>query len=81
MSEITIRDVNFEDLRRVSEIVVESWKTAYRGIVADEYLESLTNGVGKKIINYVMNDFETTDYIGRSAGVVTLEGEKKIFGE
>ena len=42
MSEITIRDVNFEDLRRVSEIVVESWKTAYRGIVADEYLESLT---------------------------------------
>ena len=42
MSEITLRDVNFEDLRRVSEIVVESWKTAYRGIVADEYLESLT---------------------------------------
>ena len=122
MSEITIRDVNFEDLRRVSEIVVESWKTAYRGIVADEYLESLTvdqnyqkrlndytdggfvvaeinnevvgfcryrfenayedkfpdvdcelcalyvksaykgNGVGKKIINYVMNDFKEKGY-------------------
>ena len=42
MSEIVIRNVKFEDLRRVSEIVVESWKTAYRGIVADEYLESLT---------------------------------------
>ena len=43
-------------------------KSAYKG-----------NGVGKKIINYVMNDFETTDYIGRSAGVVTLEGEKKYL--
>ena len=122
MSEIVIRNVKFEDLRRVSEIVVESWKTAYRGIVADEYLESLTvdqnyqkrlndytdggfvvaeinnevvgfcryrfenayedkfpdvdcelcalyvksaykgNGVGKKIINYVMNDFKEKGY-------------------
>lgn len=122
MSEIVIRNVKFEDLRRVSEIVVESWKTAYRGIVADEYLESLTvdqnyqkrlndytdggfvvaeinnevvgfcryrfenayedkfpdvdcelcalyvksaykgNGVGKKIINYVMNDFKKKGY-------------------
>ena len=30
LDKLAIRDVNFEDLRRVSEIVVESWKTAYR---------------------------------------------------
>ena len=28
-----------------------------------------------------LNDFETTDYIGRSALIITLEGEKKYFEE
>ena len=28
-----------------------------------------------------MNDFETTDYTGRSAYIITLEGEKKYFEE
>ncbi len=28
-----------------------------------------------------LNDFETTDYLGRSANIVTLEAEKKYFEE
>ena len=26
-----------------------------------------------------LNDFETTDYLGRSAYITTLEGEKRYF--
>ena len=26
-----------------------------------------------------LNDFEVTDYIGKSSGIVTLESEKKYF--
>lgn len=59
MSEIVIRNVKFEDLRSVSEIIVESWKTAYRGIVADEYLDSLTvdQNYEKIIKDYTENEF------------------------
>lgn len=42
MDEVVIRRARFEDLRSVSEIVVASWKDAYRGIVDDEYLDGLT---------------------------------------
>lgn len=41
MSEIIIRKIELKDLRAVSEIVVRGWQTAYRGIVADEYLDKL----------------------------------------
>ena len=40
-NKINIRDVKKEDLRAVAGIVVNGWKTAYRGIIADEYLDSL----------------------------------------
>ena len=42
MDEVVIRKTKFNDLIKVSEIVISSWKTAYRGIIADEYLDSLT---------------------------------------
>lgn len=42
MSEIIIRNVELKDLKSVSEIVVRGWQTAYRGIVDDDYLDSLS---------------------------------------
>ena len=41
MEDIEIRRVKKEDLWQVSTILVESWKTAYRGIIDTEYLENL----------------------------------------
>ena len=37
-----IRKAQEEDVREVSEITVEDWKTAYRGIIDSGYLDSLT---------------------------------------
>lgn len=42
MNKILVRKVRVEDLKKVAEIQVTSWKTAYEGIVANEYLESLS---------------------------------------
>lgn len=41
-NEITIRRAEKEDIRQVSEILVEDWQKAYRGIIADEYLDSMS---------------------------------------
>ena len=37
-----IRPAKEEDVRQIAEILVEDWKTAYRGIVDDDYLDSLS---------------------------------------
>ena len=56
---IKIRDVKKEDLKAVAEIAVNGWKTAYRGIISDEYLDNLTIDENyKKILrNYTENGF------------------------
>ena len=41
-NKINIRKVRKEDLMDVSELVVNSWKTSYRGIINDDYLNSIT---------------------------------------
>ena len=37
-----IRKAQDEDVREVSEITVEDWKIAYRGIIDSSFLDSLT---------------------------------------
>lgn len=37
-----IRQAREEDVMQIAEIVVEDWKTAYRGIIDDDYLDSLS---------------------------------------
>ncbi len=39
--DIKKRNVKKEVLKQVAEIVVNGWKTAYKGIIDDEYLDSL----------------------------------------
>ena len=36
-----IRRAKEEDARQIAEIIVEDWKIAYKGIIDDEYLDSL----------------------------------------
>ena len=37
-----IRQAREEDVMQIAEIVVEDWKTAYRGMIDDDYLDSLS---------------------------------------
>lgn len=37
MKKIVVRNVKFEDLKAVADIAIRGWKTAYRGIVDNDY--------------------------------------------
>ena len=39
--EIVIRKAEKDDARQIADILVEDWKTAYRGIIDDDYLDSM----------------------------------------
>ncbi len=36
-----IRQARKEDVRQIAEILVEDWQKAYRGIIADDYLDAM----------------------------------------
>ena len=59
MQNIIIRNVKQEDLWAVSSIVVEGWKSAYRGIIDDEFLDSLKveDNYNKRLKDYQENGF------------------------
>ena len=42
MNNLVIRSSKEEDLRQISEIVVEDWQIAYRGIIDNEFLNSMS---------------------------------------
>lgn len=56
---INIRKVKKEDLRVVAEIAVNGWKTAYRGIIEDEFLDNLSieENYQKRLKDYTENGF------------------------
>lgn len=39
---ISIRQANREDVMQISKIIVEDWQIAYRGIIDDDFLDSLS---------------------------------------
>ena len=41
MSNFTIRDAKIEDTHGIAKIHVETWQHAYKGLIPDEYLQSL----------------------------------------
>ena len=38
---MVIRQATGDDARQIAEILVEDWKTAYRGIIDSDYLDSM----------------------------------------
>lgn len=40
---IQVRIASLEDVNEISYILAASWKSAYRGIVHDEYLDSINH--------------------------------------
>ncbi len=39
---ITVRSAEKEDVRQIAEILVEDWQKAYRGIMDDTFLDSMS---------------------------------------
>ena len=70
MKGLLIRNVELSDLKDVSEIVVKGWQTAYRGIVDDDYLDSLSveENYQKRVKDYKENGF------------IVAEQDNKIVG-
>ena len=56
---INVRKIKKEDLRDVAEINVNGWKTAYRGIIDDEFLDNLSieENYQKRLKDYTENGF------------------------
>lgn len=70
MKELIVRNVKYEDLRAVAEIAIRGWQTAYRGIVDDEYLDSLSieENYQKRIKDYKENGFIVAEQDGAVVG-------------
>jgi ribosomal protein S18 acetylase RimI-like enzyme len=51
-----IRTSGIEDIDNISKVLAASWKTAYRGIVNDDYLDSLTDNHWIELLNTGMNN-------------------------
>ncbi len=41
MLDIKIRNVKEEDIEHIVDIKIDGWKTAYKGIINDEYLNNM----------------------------------------
>ena len=67
---IKIRKVQKEDLRAVAEIGVNGWKTAYRGIIDDEFLDNLSieENYQKTLKNYTENGFVVAELNNKVVG-------------
>ena len=57
--DINVRKVRKEDLKSVAEITVNSWQTAYRNIIDDEYLDNLSieEKYKKRLKDYTKDEF------------------------
>lgn len=70
MEDIIIRNIKEEDISDVVDIQISSWKTAYKGIIDDNYLESMDKN--KKI------EQRKKDY--KQNGFIVAEKNKEIVG-
>ena len=58
MNEIKIRKATLNDIKAISTIKVKGWKSAYKNIISDEYLDNMSiQKIGRKLINYIKKEF------------------------
>ena len=70
MNDIIIRNMEKEDIPKVVDIQISGWQTAYKGIVDDEYLNSLNKDARIKKIekSYLKYGFIVAEYQGEIVG-------------
>ena len=59
MENIIIRNIKKKDIHEVVDIQINGWKTAYKGIIEDEYLDSMNKQekIDKREKDYMKNGF------------------------
>lgn len=59
MEDIIIREMKEEDIPSIADIQVNGWKTAYRGIIDDDYLDTINRDeiIERRKKGYKQNDF------------------------
>ena len=67
-----VRNATLQDVNAISCVLASSWKSAYRGIVHDEYLDLLNDN------HWV--DFLNTGIENQTVFAMILEKEEKIIG-
>lgn len=75
MSAVILREAVAPDIERVSKLYLANWQSTYRGLLPDEYLDSLTlDGILKTWSDYLNNPenriytaFERNDFLGFAA--------------
>lgn len=67
-----IRNAGSRDICRISRLLAESWRTAYRGIIADDYLDALPD--------HHWVDFLTSGLAGKELIVLILEVHQELAG-
>jgi len=61
---LEIRIASKKDIKDVSRVYVDSWKTTYRGLVPDDYLDELSyESTEKRWIDFLNNKNETFIYV------------------
>ncbi len=75
-----VRNVKREDLRAISEIIVDSWKEAYKGIIDDEYLESLNaeKNYQRMLEDYTEDGFAVAELNNQVVGFCRYTLENKF---
>ncbi|MGC1296331.1 MAG: GNAT family N-acetyltransferase [Alloacidobacterium sp.] len=68
----TIRQAGIHDAAEIARVHVDSWRTTYKGIVPQEYLDSLSREARTESWNNQISSAE--------ARILVLEDESRIFG-
>ena len=68
---IIIRNATIDDIERIADIKIEGWQTAYRGIIDDEFLDSMDRA---KEIEKRRNNVEN------GVNIIVAEKDKNIVG-
>ena len=59
MENIIIRNIKKQDIPKVADIQINGWKTAYKGIIEDKYLNAMNKEekIKKRQKDYMLNGF------------------------
>ena len=70
MENIIIRDIKRQDIPEVVDIQINGWKTAYKGIIDDKYLDTMSKEerIEKRQKDYKLNGFIVAELNGEIVG-------------
>ncbi len=68
--EIIIRNIKYEDIEKVVDIKIDGWQTAYRGIIDDDFLNSMSRE----------SDIEKRKKDWQENGFIVAEVDGEVYG-